>query len=325
MLRSEHMSVLFRSECVVTSTTEASARPIDIASAAATLCHVRPQQPVVHHISDTALWVTALRARESRRPDAVFRDLLSERLADERAEQIANALSRPVADDWVLVARTTLIDELVLSSIREGADRVINLAAGLDTRPYRLDLPASLSWIEADLPQLIDEKERLLQQDRPRCHLRREKVDLTDPDARRGFLERALEGARSALVLTEGLLVYLEPAQVADLARDLRARDSVRWWMTDLASPGVLKILRQRIAAKLGANATLKFAPEEGVAFFRPLGWKTRDVRSFLREAARLRRIPWWMRLAARLPEPNPTKLGPSRPWVAIVRFEQDE
>jgi O-methyltransferase involved in polyketide biosynthesis len=36
---------------------------------------------------------------------------------------------------------------------------VLNLAAGLDTRPYRLNLPSDFAWVEADLPQLLKEKQ----------------------------------------------------------------------------------------------------------------------------------------------------------------------
>src|SRR5690349_5950590 len=119
-------------------------------------------EPVVTHISETALWVAVHRAQESKRPDAIFRDPFAERLAGERGRQIATDLKRVWRSDWVIVVRTKLIDDLVMTSLADGADRVINLAAGLDTRPYRLALPPTLTWIEADLPGLIDEKERLL-------------------------------------------------------------------------------------------------------------------------------------------------------------------
>src|SRR5215471_16390657 len=152
--------------------------------------------PVVRHISDTALWVAVLRAKESHRPDAIFRDPFAERLAGERGREIERALSAPLTNDWAIVVRTRLIDDLVMASVAEGADRVLNLAAGLDTRPYRLALPPALTWIEADLPGMIEEKERLMANERPACQLRRERVDLTDGGARGAFLDRALEGAR---------------------------------------------------------------------------------------------------------------------------------
>ena len=44
-----------------------------------------------------------------------------------------------VVPNRFFIARTKLIDDLIAASLAEGCDRVINLAAGLDTRPYRLE------------------------------------------------------------------------------------------------------------------------------------------------------------------------------------------
>lgn len=85
---------------------------------------------------------------------------------------------------WAVVSQTKVIDDLVMRSVAEGTDCVPNLAAGFDTRPYRLDLPGTLCWIEADLPELFDKKESLLSGETPRCALRRERVDLADSSAR---------------------------------------------------------------------------------------------------------------------------------------------
>ena len=58
-----------------------------------------------------------------------------------------------------MVARTKVIDDVIMTAIGEGCDQVLNLAAGLDTRPYRLGLPKDFTWVEADLPGLLAEKE----------------------------------------------------------------------------------------------------------------------------------------------------------------------
>jgi O-methyltransferase involved in polyketide biosynthesis len=65
---------------------------------------------------------------------------------------------------------------------------VVNLAAGLDTRPYRMELPASLKWIELDLPEVLAYKEELLSAEKPACTLGRVRVDLSDADVRRSLL-----------------------------------------------------------------------------------------------------------------------------------------
>ena len=62
---------------------------------------------------------------------------------------------------------------------------VVNLAAGLDARPYRMALPPNLDWIEVDLPDLVDYKERILAGETPACRLERVRLDLADVAARR--------------------------------------------------------------------------------------------------------------------------------------------
>jgi len=113
-------------------------------------------------ISDTARWVAVYRARENERADALFRDPLARRLAGERGEEIARSLKRQDRHEWAFNTRTYVFDELLRDELANGADMVINLAAGLDARPYRLDLPPSLQWIEVDLPPLIAYKEEVL-------------------------------------------------------------------------------------------------------------------------------------------------------------------
>jgi methyltransferase (TIGR00027 family) len=280
-----------------------------------------PEQPVISNVSDTARWVAAYRAMESARTDALFKDPYAERLAGERGHAMAKLGPRHTRNGWPMIIRTRLIDDLIATSISEGCDCVLNLAAGLDTRPYRMDLPASLDWIEADLGPMIDEKERLLSGEKPRCQLRRERVDLADPVARAAFLVRATAKAKKALVLTEGLLVYLEADVVRALGRDLLAQPAVRWWVLDTVSPGILQLLQKGMGAHLD-NAPMKFAPAEGVAFYEKLGWKARDIRSYFREAIRLRRGPFFFRLFAAFPDADPRKPGRAR-WSAAVRFER--
>ena len=53
--------------------------------------------------------------------------------------------------------------------------------------------------------------------------------------ARDAFLSRATSGASNVLVITEGLLTYLDDEQVRALGRDL-ARYPARWWILDVAS-----------------------------------------------------------------------------------------
>ena len=63
---------------------------------------------------------------------------------------------------WAWVARTYAFDQFITKQVADGVDMVVNLAAGLDARPYRMDLPAALKWIEVDLPELLSYKEEIL-------------------------------------------------------------------------------------------------------------------------------------------------------------------
>ncbi|OBH01038.1 SAM-dependent methyltransferase [Mycobacterium sp. E3247] len=270
----------------------------------------------ITHVSDTARWTALHRATESARPDALFNDPLADRLAGEHGREIVAKVPRSTRNGWWLVARTKLIDDAIAQAISDGCDRVLNLAAGLDTRPYRLDLPAELTWVEADLPKLLAEKTQLLADEAPRCRLIRVAVDLADPAALDAFLDEALRGAARALVLTEGLLMYLADGDVAALSAAI-TRPEVAWWMLDFAGPGLKKMMNKKMAGML-QNAPFKFAPENGLAYFEDLGWRTVEVEALYAAAHRFHRLPVWMRPLAWLPQPDPRHPG-GRVWSAVA------
>lgn len=272
-------------------------------------------QPLISNVSDTARWIAAYRAAESARPDALFDDPLAGRLAGDRGRAIVAAAPRI---SWALVARTKLIDDLVLTAIGDGCDRVLNLAAGLDTRPYRLDLPPDLGWVEADLPPLLAEKERALADQTPRCRLSRRAVDLADPAARDAFLDDALAGADKALVVTEGLLMYLDDRDIVALSQSLK-RPAIAWWLLEFWGAGLKKWMARKTDGLL-ENAPFKFGAENGLAYFEDLGWNPVEAESVLLAANRFRRLPFWYRVAARLPQPDPRNPGNQR-WSAVTRL----
>src|SRR5437588_844879 len=114
-----------------------------------------PVSPV-SHVSDTARWVAMYRAMESERRDALFHDRWARKLAGPEGEAILNAIPKGRQSAWPMIVRTQVMDELLLRTIAEKkVDTVLNLASGLDTRPYRLSLPASLRWIEVDFPDVL--------------------------------------------------------------------------------------------------------------------------------------------------------------------------
>jgi len=195
---------------------------------------------------------------------------------------------------------------------------VINLAAGLDTRPYRLALPPSLQWIEIDLPDLLAYKEDVLRGEQPVCKLERIAADLGDANARRQVLAQLAARAKQIVVVSEGLLIYLTDDENAALATDLAAHENIVSWIIDLVSPGLLKMLHKQVGGPLSeAGAPLKFAPANGLKFFAPFGWQAVSARQMLKFAAQHKRVSWLLRLIARLPDPK-DGVAESRPWSAV-------
>lgn len=280
--------------------------------------------PLVRNVSDTAHWVAYYRATESERRDALFHDPFARRLAGERGAQIARTMSGGREASWPMAVRTRALDEMLLDLIEHhGADAVLSLAAGLDARPWRLELPAALRWIEADLPGVLEYKHEILAAETPRCVLETVRLDLTDAAARRALFARVGGSAQRVIVLTEGLLVYLAPEDVAALAIDLAAVPAFRWWMMDILSPRLLAMLQKRVGSAL-REAPFRFAPREGVAFFRRFGWTETEFRSMWGEAERLHRLPpylWPWKLMAMFASPE--RRAALRRMSGFVRLER--
>ncbi len=278
-------------------------------------------QPVIRHISDTARWAAVYRAHEAGRTDALFNDPFARGLAGERGEEIASALPFHNQQSWSWVTRTYLFDQFIREQIQLGVNLVVNLAAGLDARPYRMALPTSLVWIEVDLPEILDYKEEILRSEKPSCVLERVRLDLANVAARRALFDALGKRASKALIVSEGFLAYLTATEVGVLAEDLARPDAFERWVLDIMSPGLLRMVQRNTQAQFSQNvSSLKFAPESGPQFFAEHGWQSVDVRSILKTAARLKRLTVGMRLLALLPESR-TKVG-SRPWsgVCLVR-----
>lgn len=278
-------------------------------------------EPLIRNVSDTARWVAFYRAQETERPDAIFRDPFARRLAGQRGEQIAKAMPLGRDNSWSMVTRTYLIDELVKEQVSSGVDTVINLAAGLDSRPYRMTLPPNLHWIEVDLPEILSYKEEILCNETPVCRLERLRLDLSDVPARRQLFALLNDRAANALVITEGLLIYLTTADVQTLATDLAAPSAFHSWILDVASPGLLRMLAKTMHNQLAQNAPFKFAPPEGPDFFVRYGWQPVIVHSLIKTAARLNRLSLMLRFFSLFPENDKSRRD--RPWSGVCLFKK--
>jgi methyltransferase (TIGR00027 family) len=268
-------------------------------------------EPLIQNVSDTAFMVAVYRAMESERPDALFHDPLAPKLAGEHGQKIVDDMSgglfrgrelflRSRMVGWTVAIRTRIIDEFLQSAIAQGCDAVLNLGAGLDARPYRMALPASFHWIEADYPHVIEFKESRLAGETPRCDLERVKVDLADAEQRRRLFSQVSSRFGNVFVLTEGLVPYLSVDEAAGLADDIRAQSNFRAWAVDYFSPMVAKYRRRRGVQKKLQNAPFRFEPADYFQFFREHGWRVKEERYFVDVGAALGRplpLPRGMRV----------------------------
>jgi methyltransferase (TIGR00027 family) len=259
---------------------------------------------LIQSVSDTALAVAYARALESDRPDALFKDPFARSLAGEQGKVIYQKIQGDRSIGWLVTARTIVLDNLILQSIQQdGVDTVLNLAAGLDTRPYRMALPAQLRWIEVDLPPILTYKQKKLADAQPNCKLEQIPVDLTDEQKRRDLFSDINHEASKVMIITEGLLVYLSPEQVSSLATNLYAQPSFSTWLSDLVSPLSVKIAQLRMSKEqVAEDVQFQFAPKNANRFFEPLGWRVKEERSLWHEAHRLKREVSFGKVARWLP-----------------------
>ncbi|HKI98019.1 MAG TPA: SAM-dependent methyltransferase [bacterium] len=259
----------------------------------------------IQHISDTAFWIAAYRAMESGRKNALFHDPLAGMLAQERGRELASSMGSAAVVAWSVAIRTHVVDDYLRTAVAEGADTILNLGAGLDTRPYRLALPSDLHWVEADYPELIAYKNERLAGEAPHCRLERIGIDLADTTARAQLLRQVDAGGRHVLVITEGVVPYLSNDEAEHLAADLAHMPHARQWITDYFSPLFMQYYhRGSLRQALGPNAPFLFEPEDWETFFRERGWALRQMRYLDEEGQRLGRptpMPLVFRVLMRL------------------------
>ena len=245
----------------------------------------------IQNVSDTAFLVAQCRAIESARTDALFYDPLAAELAGEKGRAIVAAYPTADMTGWTVAIRTVIIDELIRSAVARGVDLVVNLGAGLDTRPYRLELGNKPPrWVEVDFPAMIAFKAERLAGKRSLFAVESVSLDLSDLGARAAFFAELAARGHKTLVLTEGVIPYLTIEQVAALADDLRRLPNIEAWVVDYFSKDV-HAYRDR-QPELLREARFLFRPDDWFGFFSDHGWGAREVRYLPEEGARLRRNP---------------------------------
>lgn len=162
-----------------------------------------------HLLGSTARWTAGVRARESMREDRLFNDPWAAALAgQEGAEWVEH---RSGDNGLSITLRTRFFDDFLQRVTDQHALRqVVLLAAGLDTRAFRLNWPNQTRLFELDQPHVLRYKEQILTaaSAQPTCERKTIEVDLTGP-WQETLLKNGFDAQQPAAWLLEGFLFYL--------------------------------------------------------------------------------------------------------------------
>lgn len=173
-----------------------------------------PTEPAAP-LQATARWTAAVRAGERRRPDPLVDDPWAEALAGE--EGMAWLAARPPESVTPIALRTRYFDDwLRIAAIDGGRRQVVLLAAGLDTRAWRLPWAAGTTVFELDRAAVLDAKEAVMAAAGAVPTARRVAVDADlAGDWGAALLGAGFDPAVPSAWLAEGILFYLPDDAVA--------------------------------------------------------------------------------------------------------------
>jgi methyltransferase (TIGR00027 family) len=272
----------------------------------------------ISHVSDTALLVAACRALEAECADGFVHDPFAARLAGERGKAMFQALPHPDVMRFGIAVRSHFMDELLLETLRTGTiDTVLSVGCGLDTRPWRLELPAELRWMEVDFADMLDYKEAALADEKPRCRRERFTADLTDVEQRRAVFAHA--GQAPTFMITEGLLMYLPGATVEAIATQAWRDSAVTHWMSDIATTAFNQAINPNsLSTVRHVQADDSIPGEQILETIRRQGWVTEARRSYLTDMEFA--MPRIRRMFGDRPRPERPPVAPDDP-TGVHRF----
>lgn len=177
---------------------------------------------VTTSVGSTGLLVAAARALETQKADPLAIDPYAEVFCRAAGGEWADVLDGKLPDHYLTTgdfgehfvnfqgARTRYFDEYFSRATAAGMKQVVILAAGLDSRAFRLQWPIGTTIFELDRPQVLDFKNAVLADYhiRPRAQRRSVAVDLRD-EWQIALCNNGFDANRPSAWIAEGLLVYL--------------------------------------------------------------------------------------------------------------------
>jgi len=192
---------------------------------------------VLTGVPKTALGVARIRAGESNRPDRLFEDTYAAAFVAAMPDAFPDHSMRSESDKLIgsrialqVVVRTKFYDDYLFRAAADGIRQIVLLAAGLDTRPFRLPWPDGTTLFEVDLPETTAFKAEVLETAGavPRCTRRVVVADLT-AEWPAALIDAGFDAHQPTAWLVEGLLVYLthdDAARLLDTVGTLSATGS---------------------------------------------------------------------------------------------------
>lgn len=207
----------------------------------------------------TNLCTLYLRAYENR----LARPVLGDRAAAEAVDRIDYDFARmhrsaqPWGNQFLVALRAKHLDDWADDFLRSNPEAVVlHLGCGLDSRAFRLDVPPGVSWFDVDVPDVIALR-RQLYSDRPGYTM------IASSVAEPGWLEQ-IPSERPALVVAEGLLMYLTETQLRDLLQRLTDRFGTGELLADLLSPWGPRFSNSPLLAKASTAGITKWGTHDG-------------------------------------------------------------
>lgn len=174
-------------------------------------------------VAKTSLLTAAMRAVETRRSDEqgrLFSDPYAEALAGAEGFAILEKAIAASGDQPAIAIRTAFMDSRIESALKSGMRQFVFLAAGMDSRAYRMNFPKGTKIFELDREEVFNYKHNKLKTIEPKCERISIATDLK-LEWKNTLIESGFKVNEPTLWLVEGLLMYLEESDVVYLLNQI--------------------------------------------------------------------------------------------------------
>lgn len=231
-------------------------------------------------VAKTSLLVAAMRAVETERSDSegrLFSDPFARTLAGDEGFALLKQALAEAGDQPAIPIRTRYIDDRIHQALSEGVRQIVILAAGMDSRAYRLSFPAGTRVFELDREEVLQYKKEKLGPTPAHCERHALGVDLRE-EWKSKITAAGMDPKQRTLWLVEGLTMYLDEAAVTALfekINELSVSNSII--VCDILGSTLLAVphMKKQLELLTSWGAPWRFGTDEPQKFMAKFGWKT--------------------------------------------------